>query len=279
MTTATASPDPSRVRAFASFFKGYMSISTLVVAALPLPLTGTGAIPTYDAQRWVLASYSSLFCFLLLGFIFYNRHRLARLMFPEEVGSEGRFARFFDPIPAPGELVPRWRRNLAALYYLWRLFLLSFIAWLPALLIAAALYSAFRYHQTLQDSTLLVRADSILATRDTVVAAALSTPNSRISLPDARAGLWGIPDSTRAWDARLLAVRIVSHQPAPAFDPLTSRKDQIPFAGRLMFLHLSIFLLAEAALIMMALKEYLQDLLHLGEVELITGRHASAKSG
>jgi hypothetical protein len=46
---------------------------------------------------------------------------------------------------------------------------------------------------------------------------------------------------------------------------------QIPGATRLMFLYLCIFILAESAFIMMALKEYLQDLVKLTEMDLITG--------
>ena len=69
--------DPRRLRAFASFFKSYMSVSSLVVAALPIPLAATGTIPVFAEQKGVFAACSSLFCFLVLGFIFYMRHALA----------------------------------------------------------------------------------------------------------------------------------------------------------------------------------------------------------
>jgi len=58
------SVDPKRVRAFASFFKRYMSVSTLVVAALPIPVTALGAIPTFKAHTKLLSVYTPLFCFL-----------------------------------------------------------------------------------------------------------------------------------------------------------------------------------------------------------------------
>lgn|SRR5262245_15616581 len=76
--------EPRRVKAFARFFKSYMSIWAIVVAALPIPVTLAGTIPTYAAQKGILATYTPLFCVLLLGFIFYARHSLARIMFGRE---------------------------------------------------------------------------------------------------------------------------------------------------------------------------------------------------
>jgi hypothetical protein len=77
--------EATRIRAFARFFKNYMSVSSVVVAALPIPLTGLGALPTFADHKTILATYTSLFCFLTLGFIFYLRHSLARWMFPQPV--------------------------------------------------------------------------------------------------------------------------------------------------------------------------------------------------
>jgi len=78
--------DPRRVRAFATFFKSYMSVWTIVIAALPAPVTALKLIPTYDAHRYLLSVYAPLYCFLLLGFIFFSRHTLGRrLFYPESV--------------------------------------------------------------------------------------------------------------------------------------------------------------------------------------------------
>jgi hypothetical protein len=74
--------DPRRIRAFADFFKRYMSLSSLVTAALPIPITAFKLIPTFSVHTKVLSVYTSLFCFLILAFIFFSRHKLARLMFP-----------------------------------------------------------------------------------------------------------------------------------------------------------------------------------------------------
>src|SRR4051794_34673614 len=72
---------PTRLALFANFFKGYMSVATIVAAAIPIPITSWKLIPIYSQQRGFLTVYSSLFCFLLLAFVFSIRHRLAGPMF------------------------------------------------------------------------------------------------------------------------------------------------------------------------------------------------------
>lgn len=73
---------PQRIASFAKFFKNYMGVSSLVTAALPIPVASFKLIPVYDSQNKILAVYTPMFCFLLLAFVFYIRHGLARLMFP-----------------------------------------------------------------------------------------------------------------------------------------------------------------------------------------------------
>jgi hypothetical protein len=70
-------------------FKSYMSVSSLVVAALPIPLAATGTIPVFAEQKGIFAACSSLLCFLVLGFIFYMRHALASWMLPRGVSRLG----------------------------------------------------------------------------------------------------------------------------------------------------------------------------------------------
>ena len=53
--------DPKRLKGFATFFKNYMSISTVVVAAAPIPITAARLIPTFDAQRGTITTLSSSF--------------------------------------------------------------------------------------------------------------------------------------------------------------------------------------------------------------------------
>jgi hypothetical protein len=70
----------SRVIGFATFFKSYMSVWTVVVAALPIPVGVFKLIPNFEAQRSYLSVYTPLFCFLSLGFIFFQRHRLGHYL-------------------------------------------------------------------------------------------------------------------------------------------------------------------------------------------------------
>lgn len=80
--------DPKRVRAFANFFKRYMSISTIVVAALPIPVTYWHLIPTPPEFTGILSVITPLFCFLTLSYLFYIRHTLAKHMFPYDLASK-----------------------------------------------------------------------------------------------------------------------------------------------------------------------------------------------
>lgn len=183
----TAVPtEPKRIQAFARFFKSYMSVSSVVTASLPIPVTAMQLIPTYAAQTRFLSTYTSLFCFLLLAFLFYSRHALARAMFRKR-GS-------------------------------------GLIAVAPLVLIVASLSVVFAYHATLDAS---VREAQAIYLQKGI-------------------GVY----STQAILAQT--------------DPL-----EIPRATTLIGLHMAMFLAAECAFILMALREYLQDLLGLDEVQLI----------
>ena len=180
--------EPVRVKTFVHFFKNYMSISAVVAAALPIPVTSFKLIPTFPAQTSLLSSYTSLFCFLLLAFIFYSRHSLGRTMFPEE-----------------HDISARIRALLVGLA--------------PAVLIIMSLGCVFNYHRILSTSALK-----------------LGLYNSTSSMPE-------ILPKVQLWE--------------------------IPYGEALILWYLGIFVFAEAAFIMMALREYLQDLLMIQEMELI----------
>ncbi len=81
VASGTEPAEPVRFAAFARFFKAYMGTAAVVTASLPLPVAAFHLIPTYAAQEKFLSTYTSLFCFLLLAYLFYIRHWLGRLMF------------------------------------------------------------------------------------------------------------------------------------------------------------------------------------------------------
>lgn len=75
--------DPKRMRQFVGFFKNYMGLSTFVVAAMPIPVGSLQLIPVYRPDVGSTSVITSLICFLLLSFVFYSRHGVARILFPD----------------------------------------------------------------------------------------------------------------------------------------------------------------------------------------------------
>jgi hypothetical protein len=178
---------PTRLAGFANFFKGYMSVSTVVAASIPIPITSWKLIPIYAQQRGFLTVYASLFCFLLLAFVFSIRHRLAAPMF--------------------------FKSGLSGI-----------VAALPAVFIALTLGCVIGYHAILQYS--IGQLHDVL-------------------------GFSNFPtkDLLEQMDAT-----------------------QIPYAVELAACYLGIFIFAELAFVLMAIREYLQDALRLDEVELLHGK-------
>lgn len=198
-----ASSRPSRVESFVLFFRAYMNLASVVVAALPIPVTTLRLIPTYSAQTYLLATYTSLFCFLVLGFVFYGRHQLARYLFEEDFSS--------------------WPDRLW-----WHL-----LAWLPLVLTAVCCLLVIFYHSTLDDSLQALQA---------------GPPAERVAHSD---------------DGLLL---------------LTPLRD-IPRRWTLLLTYVGMFVSAEAAFVVMAMKEYLQDLLGLSDQALIDLDRTGAAGG
>jgi asparagine N-glycosylation enzyme membrane subunit Stt3 len=184
----TTQAKPTRLAGFAGFFKSYMSVASVVAASVPIPVASWKLIPMYAQQRGFLTVYASLFCFLLLAFIFSIRHRLARPMF----FSSG------------------WSGTVAAL---------------PAVFIAMTLGCIATYH------TLLQRSVAELDLRG------FST--------------YTVQELLEKSDAR-----------------------QIPYPVELAVSYLGIFIFAELAFVLMAIREYLQDQLRLDEVSLLRGKSA-----
>lgn len=135
--------DPVRVKAFALFFKRYMSISTVVVAALPIPVTSFGLIPTFSAQTKLLSVYTPLFCFLTLGFLFYLRHQFAKIMFPDI---------YYQTASSAGDIFKASVRKFARA---------SLVGLIPLLLIACSVIAVFQYNDLL-----VLNADKIKVSRE-----------------------------------------------------------------------------------------------------------------
>jgi hypothetical protein len=161
-----------------------MSISTIVAAAIPIPVGSLKLIPAYACQRGYLTVYSSLLCFLVLAFLFSIRHRLCGVMFGGKKGS-------------------------------------GWLSAVPLLCILLTIGCIGGYHAVLQRSL-----DQF----------------------------------------RLLGVT------ATSVDLLRSADEsEISYEWLLSILYLGMFVFAEIAFVLMALREHLQDVLCLNEQELLRG--------
>jgi hypothetical protein len=232
-----------RIRSFAQFFKSYMSVSAIVAAALPIPVASFKLIPTFAYQTKYVTVYTSMFCFLLLGFIFYSRHSLARLLFPAAISA---------PMTSPE------RRGLARIP-------INPITWLPLWLILASLTCVFTYHQ-------LLRA-TIVDLHETEV---------QIQALKAQAAGKATPVDTGRKGVESHAADVLEHQNDLAGSKLDAKILEETSAAHigatgpfLTLTYLGIFLFAEAAFIVMAIKEYLQDKLTLDDVDLMLGHGKS----
>jgi hypothetical protein len=170
-----------------------MGTAALVTASLPIPVSALQLIPTYAAQSKFLSTYTSMFCFLMLAYLFYIRHALGKLM-------------FFTM--ADGQVALR-----------------TFVSVVPFLLILASLSLVGLYHHYLMDSLTMFSERGVLSASTDVLTSA-----------DYR----DIPDSLQ-----------------------------------LTLCYVGMFLTAEAAFILMALREYLQDVLGIQDVELIRLRRST----
>jgi hypothetical protein len=279
----------TRVNNFASFFKNYMSVSSVVVASLPIPVSSLNLIKTYSAQTKMLSVYTSLFCFLILGFVFFSRHLLGRIMF---AGVRG---------PSDGNKTAS-----------------GVVGALPLLLIIGSIVMVFSYQSLLSESLVVAkarelaeaqggelasaylydmnRASSRYAELDTarmflsdhsILASALVAPSS---FKDIALSIASREAQESHGDTGRVSKSFVENftKPRPdevnfvspfigdlkvwKFDPAVDTPlEAIPSSMLLVAYYIGIFAFAEAAFVLMALKEYLLDLLHLSDSALITG--------
>lgn len=246
--TAAEPPDTSPLAQFVALFRRYINLMTLAVAALPLTLTGTGAVPSFAAQRGQLAVYSSLLAALVVAFLFSIRHFLARVLFPDQY--------------ADAWLVGRWLRRWPVAAGSWRFLVAVF--WhvaVPVLLIVVAARNAYRYAATLDAATVVARADLALQARqergDSTVAAL-------------RVGLLAAVDSGQAVAAaRAERVLTAVADPLPADSVRAAYAQEVPFGEALFRSHVRLHMAAAAAFVLLALREFLQNVLGLGEKDLV----------
>jgi hypothetical protein len=203
---------PTPIAAFAKHFKGYMAGLAVIAASMPVVTALTHALEVFKDDRLKLSILTSLFCFLVLGYVFYERHALARWMFPEFTVTP----KAISSTPSKGLLSPLMESHRRVLY-LKR----AAMTLLPLFLIVAA--AAFGW-------TYLNRIDSAI-----VQLGAITGP------PETREGI------------------------------LDKSYVITPYSGATRISYVLMFVFAEAAFILMATREYIQDLLGVSDYEVMTG--------
>ncbi len=258
---ATPSPRPAGgspgVRTYSSWFRRTLSIGALITAILPAPVMIFQLLPAYSVQAKFLIFYGPLICFLTLAYLFYVRDALARAM----------FADLLDPPPEPdpyfGEPL------LVSVRRIFRRVRSIVLALLPIALVLISSYCAVEYIRLVSRTTEevaeqarrqpKVNGEGLQSTEShrTPATAKPGTRSSRrrasppVSQDTAKVRL--SPDSLRRYLLQTTGV------------------DDIPSFTRLNILYIGIFLSAEIALILMALKEYAKDAMGLTERDLVLG--------
>lgn len=246
METNLIPSEPTRVKQFAVFFKNYMSIWSVIVAALPIPVTMLDFIPTYSAHTKTFSLYTSLLCFLLLGFIFYNRHQIGSILFTDVFRKDN---------------ISRTKKRI--------------FNWLPGILIILCIVSIFGYHFTIKNSINTIEAlPSKYAQSDIVNEIALigfkSIQENKTLPVDSVAKIILKKSNERvAYWIETLEQDRYKYNTYSEFVFNTTDIGHIPNQWLLIVFYLAIFIFSEAAFILMALKEYLQDLLELDDVTII----------
>lgn len=235
---------PERVRRFATYFKNYMGISTIVTAALPIPVTAMNLIPMFDSQRRLFSVYTSLFCFLTLAYVFYIRHLLAKVMF------RGRFAYSIFP------LLP----IVVALSCLW-----LYHNGLQAAIADAKLPDYLRTSRTTGGyafpTTATMATTGLVVTPYTATTTGIGPVPSAVTSTTSTAMLRSPITSTTGSVAR--STREHTRTTAEVLSQV--ELDEIKNGTSLMFWYLGIFAGAELAFVLMATREYMQDILRLDD--------------
>jgi len=242
-------------RDYSLVVRNALTICAVLLTLLPVPVTLLGLLPTYRSQARFLVFYAPLICVLTLGYLFYLRDVLARVL----------FAQFMRP---SDDLDPYYRQTFSG----WANHILArarsvIVTCLPALLMLTSYFCVTRYAARLNDSVLL--ASDMYR---------LQFAQQQITFVDS------VADSTTT-SARLGAVKADkgSTVAAAPFNPADLPRAReyalrsagiadIPYFTELTALYLGAFVAALAAVITMSLKEYAKDAMGLTETELVLGR-------
>jgi hypothetical protein len=143
---------PPDKRSYSSNLRNLLFGAALLVALFPIPVTAFGLLPTYQQHARFLILYTPVICLLAVGYLFYLRDSLARLLFADLISFH----------PEDYEYQPDGARILGKLRS-------TIVALLPALLLLASFFcfTAYtkRFSQSLELTTAVLSVPA--AVRDT----------------------------------------------------------------------------------------------------------------
>ena len=74
---------------YAAVVRRALIVGALLVSLLPGPVTALGVLPAYRTHARFLVFYAPLVCLLVLGYLFYVRDTLARVLFADILDPPG----------------------------------------------------------------------------------------------------------------------------------------------------------------------------------------------
>ena len=247
-----------QVPAYSTGFRRALSVAAFVTSLLPAVVAILELLPTYRIQAKFLIFYGPLVCFLALSYLFYIRDALARAM----------FAGILRPtVEANPYYSETFRESLHSILRRVRSLILAL---LPIALLLTSSYCAIQYLRLVNESvseaseqkrrTASVRPQEV----GSLPAPSDSGSSKRLTRRGRKAAAELAPSETQS--------------PAPVSpdrirqDVLqSSGVDDIPAFNRLNIWYIGIFLCAEMAFILMALKEYAKEAMGLSERDMVLG--------
>jgi hypothetical protein len=245
---------------FTTWFRGALSIAAVVTSILPVPVLFLGLLPAYTAQAEFLVFYAPLVCFLTFSYLLYVRDILARAMFADLLNPPAEPDLYFGE--PQGTSLRRVARRVRS----------AVIALLPVALLLISSYCAVEYLGLMQRSV-----GQAVEQKRWGPAADSSRTEFSNSYGDSLTSRPKVHPAPSPNSVPPLTVR-----PQESADSLrravlrTARIDDIPLFTRLNILFIGIFLSAEIAFILMALKEYAREALGLTERDVMLGRSSTA---
>ena len=229
-----------------------------MTAILPAPVIFFQLLPAYHVQTKFLMFYGPLVCFLTLAYLFYVRDSLARAMFAE----------LLDPAPAPDPYYGE--PSSASFLRIIRRVRSLVLALLPVALLLLSSYCAVEYIRLMSRSVHAAVQQKLADPSyraELTVESGFTRDMSGVKVRDGRGRRKAAARSTPADTA----ARAPHPDSVRQYVLDTAKVDDVPSFFRVCGLYIGIFLSAEIAFILMALKEYAKEAMGLSERDILLG--------